>query len=135
MQYLLLNSVGSVLGSSKANFLEPLWAKFRERSFHALERIRASRRPGFYALRMSEKRRVTLEPKRRFGYAALGVMERRLKGHDFFVGDRYSIAGNALRGYTYVAYESDFDLGRFPAVRAWLQRVAAQAVRNPLRQS
>ena len=79
----------------------PLKAKFRERSFHALERLRASRRPGFYALRMTEKRRVMLEPKRRLGYAALGVMERRLKGHDFFVGDRYSIAGNALHGYTH----------------------------------
>ena len=44
---------------------------------------------------MTEKRRVTLEPKRRLGYAALGVMEGTLKGHDFFVGDRYSIAGIA----------------------------------------
>jgi glutathione S-transferase len=50
---------------------------------------------------MTEKRRVTLEPKRRLGYAALGIMERRFKGHDFFVGDRYSIAGNALHGYTH----------------------------------
>jgi glutathione S-transferase len=89
------------LGQDHANFAEPDKAKFRERSFHALERVRASRRPGFYALRMTEKRRVTLEPKRRLGYAALGIMERRFKGHDFFVGDRYSIAGNALHGYTH----------------------------------
>ncbi len=78
---------------------------------------------------------MTLEPKRRLGYAALGVMEGRLKGHNLFVGDRYSIAGIALHAYTHVAHESGFDLGRFPAVRAWLQRVATQAAHNPLTQS
>ena len=78
---------------------------------------------------------MLLEPKRRLGYAALGVVEGHLKDHDFLLGDRYSIAGIALHAYTHVAHESGFDLGRFPAVRAWLQRVAAQAVHNPLTQS
>jgi glutathione S-transferase len=55
---------------------------------------------------------MTLEPKRRLGYAGLGVMGGRLKGHDFFLGDRYSIAGIALHAYTQVAHESGFDLGR-----------------------
>jgi glutathione S-transferase len=85
---------------------------FGEHSFRALGWIGANRRPGFYALRMTEERRVTLEPKRRLGYAALGVMEGRLKGHNFFVGDHYSIAGIALHAYTHVAHESGFDLGR-----------------------
>jgi glutathione S-transferase len=84
-------------------------------------------------LPMTEERRVTLEPKRRLGYAALGVMEGRLKDHDFFVGD-YSIADIALYAYTHVAHEGGFDLGRFPAVRAWLQRVAAQPGHIPLTQ-
>ncbi len=83
---------------------------------------------------MTEERRVTLEPKRRLGYAALGVMEGRLKDHDFFVGDRYSIADITLYAYTHVAHEGGFDLGRFPAVHAWLQRVAAQLGHIPLTQ-
>ncbi len=88
---------------------------------------------------MTEERRVTLEPKRRLGYAALGVMEGHLKeghlkDHDFFLGDRYSIADIALYAYTHVAHEGGFDLGRFPAARAWLQRVAAQPGHIPLTQ-
>jgi glutathione S-transferase len=58
------------------------------------------------------------------GYAALGVMERHLASHRFFVGDRYGIADIALYGYTHVAGEGDFNLDNFPQVNAWLARVA-----------
>ena len=44
----------------------------------------------------------------------------------FFVGDGYTIADIALYAYTHVAHEGGFDLAPFPAVRAWLARVAAQ---------
>ncbi len=77
---------------------------------------------------------MTLEPKRRLGYAALGVMEGHLRQNDFFVGGRYTIADIALYAYTHVAHEGGFDLGRFPAVRARLQRVAAQPGHIPLTQ-
>jgi len=77
---------------------------------------------------------MTLEPKRRLGYAALEVMEGHLRQNDFFVGGRYTIADIALYAYTHVAHEGDFDLGRFPAVRAWLQRVAAQPGHIPITQ-
>ena len=60
------------------------------------------------------------------GYQGLGVMEKHLEAHRFFVDDRYSIADIALYAYTHVAHESDFDLTAFPAVRAWLKRVAAE---------
>ena len=83
---------------------------------------------------MTEERRVTLEPKRRLGYAALGVMEGHLRQNDFFVSGRYTIADIALYAYTHVAHEGDFDLGRFPAVRAWLQRVVAQPDHTPITQ-
>jgi glutathione S-transferase len=49
-----------------------------------------------------------------------------LRGRAFFVGDSYSIADIALYAYTHVAAEGGFDLGPFPAVRAWLGRVAAE---------
>ena len=58
------------------------------------------------------------------GHAALAVMEQRLRDHAFFVAERYSIADISLYAYTHVAEEGGFSLARFPAVRAWLARVA-----------
>ena len=83
-------------------------------------------------LPMTEERRVMLEPKRKLGYAALGVMEGHLKDREFFVGDRYSIADIALYAYTHVADEGGFDLGSFPSINAWLERVAAQPGHVPI---
>jgi glutathione S-transferase len=60
------------------------------------------------------------------GYQALGVMEQHVGKHDFFVAGRYTIADIALYAYTHVAHESDFDLTGFPALRAWIKRVAAE---------
>ncbi len=60
------------------------------------------------------------------GYQALSVMEQHLATHRFFAADRYTIADIALYAYTHVAHESDFDLTAFPAIRAWLKRVADQ---------
>jgi len=50
-------------------------------------------------------------------------MEHHLKKHAFFVGNQYSIADIALYGYTHVAHEGDFDLSRYPPIRAWIARV------------
>jgi glutathione S-transferase len=60
------------------------------------------------------------------GYAALGVMEKHLASRKFFVADRYSIADIALYAYSHVAHLCDFELASFPAVRAWVARVAAE---------
>ncbi len=60
------------------------------------------------------------------GNAALAVMESHLLGHDWFAGSRYSIADIALYGYTHSAAEGGFELSRYPAVSAWLTRVAAE---------
>jgi glutathione S-transferase len=59
------------------------------------------------------------------GYAALDAMERHLEGREFLV-DGYSIADIALYAYTHVAHEGTFDLSPYPAIRSWLDRVAAQ---------
>src|SRR5215216_5446334 len=69
-----------------------------------------------HRVEMTDERRATLEPKRRLGYDALGVLEGHLASSDFFVADRYSIADIALYAYTHVADEGGFDLDRFPAV-------------------
>ena len=60
------------------------------------------------------------------GYRALDAMESHLRGREYLVGDRCSIADIALYAYTHVADEGGFDLGRYAAIRAWLDRVAAQ---------
>jgi glutathione S-transferase len=83
-------------------------------------------------LPMTEERRVMLEPKRKLGYAALGVMEGHLNDREFFVADRYSIADMALYAYTHVAHEGGFDLGSFPSINAWLERVEAQPGHVPI---
>ena len=64
--------------------------------------------------------------KREPGYAALGVMEQHLQERDFFASDRYTIADIALFAYTHVADAGGFDLGNFPAIQHWLERVKAQ---------
>ena len=75
---------------------------------------------------LTPERRAAIEQKRPLGYAALDVMERHLASRRFFVGARYSIADIALYAYTHVADEGGFDLGAYPAVRAWLERVRAE---------
>jgi glutathione S-transferase len=67
-----------------------------------------------------------IEAKRQAGYVTLDAMERHLEAHEFFVGGRYSIADIALYGYTHVAHEGGFEMERYPAIGAWLARVAAQ---------
>jgi glutathione S-transferase len=73
-----------------------------------------------------ELQRHALEDWMEKGYQALGVMEKHLERHRFFVDDRYSIADIALYAYSHCAHESGFDLTAFPAMRAWLKRVAAE---------
>ena len=68
------------------------------------------------------------------GRAALQVMEAHLSREPFFVSRRYSIADIALYAYTHVAPEGGIDLQPYPAVRAWLERVAAQPRHVPLEQ-
>ncbi|HUA05426.1 MAG TPA: glutathione S-transferase family protein [Solirubrobacteraceae bacterium] len=66
------------------------------------------------------------EAKRRGGTAALKAMEGHLAQRDYLVADRYTIADIGLYAYTHVAPEGGFDLDLYPAIRAWLDRVAAQ---------
>ncbi|URD48779.1 glutathione S-transferase family protein [Chroococcidiopsis sp. CCNUC1] len=82
----------------------------------------------------ADEYREAIEQKRQAGYAALGVMEQHLTQQKFFVGDRYSIADIGLFAYTHVADEGGFDLSRFPAIQAWIERVKAQPNYIPITQ-
>jgi glutathione S-transferase len=67
-----------------------------------------------------------LDAKQDAGRKALDAMERHLTGRSFLVGERYSIADISLYAYTHVAGEGGLNLDGFPAIQAWLGRVATQ---------
>jgi glutathione S-transferase len=60
------------------------------------------------------------------GNQALAVMEQHLQKEPFFAAGRYTVADIALYAYTHSAADGGFDLARYPAVRAWLDRVQSQ---------
>jgi len=78
-----------------------------------------------HGVEMTPWRQEALVQKRAAGYAALAVMEGHLANRRYFVDDAYTIADIALYAYTHVAHEGGFDLAAYPAVRGWLDRVAA----------
>jgi glutathione S-transferase len=66
------------------------------------------------------------------GYSALDAMERHLASRAFLVGVRYTLADISLYAYTHVAHEGGFDLDGYEAIRAWIERVAAQPGHVPI---
>ncbi len=75
---------------------------------------------------LSDSQRALIPAKREAGEAALKLMDEHLARRSWFVGDRLSLADIALYAYTHVAGDGGFDLARYPAVTAWLDRVAAK---------
>jgi glutathione S-transferase len=67
-----------------------------------------------------------LEARRASGLEALKAMNRHLRERDYFVGEGFTIADIALYAYTHVAPDAGFDLEPLPAVRAWIDRIAAE---------
>lgn len=66
------------------------------------------------------------------GNTALALMNGHLEKTPFLVGSRCTVADIALYAYTHVADEGGFDLAPYPAVRAWLTRVAEQPGHVPM---
>lgn len=72
------------------------------------------------------------ESKMKGGERALRRLERGLDGRDYLVGDSLTLADIALYGYTHCAEEGGFSLEPYPAVRAWLRRVASEPGHVPI---
>lgn len=87
-----------------------------------------------HGFEMTPERKAMLAVKKKGGLDALLVMERYLASRPFFVAGRYTIADIALYAYTHVAEEGGFTLAPYPAIRAWLERVAAQPNHIPITQ-
>ena len=80
----------------------------------------------------AERHAATIETRTVAGYKALDAMEGHLDGKPYLVGDALTLADVALYAYTHVADEGGFDLERYPAIRRWLGRVAAQPGHVPI---
>jgi glutathione S-transferase len=66
------------------------------------------------------------------GNRALGVMQVQLARTPFIAGPSITVADIALFAYTHDAEYAGFDLGPYPAVAAWLDRVRADRGHVPL---
>ncbi len=83
-------------------------------------------------LGLPEARQRDYEAKQAGGHKALAVMDKHLETRPYFVNDALTIADVSLYAYTHVAHEGGFDLSGYPAVRAWLNRVAEHPRHVPM---
>jgi glutathione S-transferase len=74
----------------------------------------------------------TLAERQRVGYVAFDAMESHLAGDDYLAAGRYTLADIALYAYTHVADEGGFDMSGYPAIGAWIDRVASQPGHVPI---
>ena len=72
-------------------------------------------------------RRAELSKLRERGYQALAVMEKHLAANQWFSATGYGIADISLFAYTHCAADGGFDMGAYPAIRAWIDRVCEQS--------
>ena len=66
------------------------------------------------------------------GNAALEKLEQWLAPRTWLVGEGYTLADLAVSCYVSLADQGGYDMARYPAIRAWLGRVAAQPGWVPL---
>jgi glutathione S-transferase len=76
-----------------------------------------------------EERREELTKR---GESVLEKMEHHLDGRDWLVGSQMTLADIALYVYTHAAEEGGFSLDRYPAIKRWLARVAAEPGHVPI---
>jgi glutathione S-transferase len=60
------------------------------------------------------------------GVEVLALLEHHLRDRAHLVDDAFTIADVALYGYTHVAHEAGLPMDDFPAIAAWLARIAAR---------
>jgi glutathione S-transferase len=72
-----------------------------------------------------ERFAAELPVKQAGGYRALDAMERHLDNRAYLVGDSPTLADISLYAYTHVADEAGLDMSGYPAIGAWLDKIAA----------
>jgi len=106
------------------------WLSFEQYSHEPSIAVRRSIlvAPERAAQRTPERLQTLLES----GNRALAVMEQRLASADWLAGDAYSVADIALYAYTHVADEGGYNLGAYPGIGRWIERVKSQPGHVPL---
>ncbi|WP_353960409.1 glutathione binding-like protein [Halomonas maura] len=74
---------------------------------------------------MPEEKADEYASKQAGGHKALHVMEQQLRRTPYIAGENFTTADISLYAYTHVAHEGGFELEAYPAIRAWLDRVAS----------
>lgn len=78
-------------------------------------------------LGLPEEKKEEYASKQAGGHKALQVMEKQLSMTPYLAAERITTADISLYAYTHVAHEGGFELSGYPAVKAWLDRVASHA--------
>lgn len=102
-------------------------------TFEQADLLRALQLPRVYHLRgQAEQMATKIADIHESTYPALAKLEAWLADHEWLAADRYTIADINMFGYVSMAHEGKYDMSRFPAIGAWLDRVRAQPGWIPL---
>ncbi|MFT5879864.1 MAG: glutathione S-transferase [Moritella sp.] len=77
-------------------------------------------------LGLPDERRAEYDSTQAGGHKALSVMESQLTRTPYLTGEQLTTADIALYAYTHVADEGGFDLSTYPAIGAWMDRIASE---------
>ena len=83
-------------------------------------------------LGLPAERQEEFASKQAGGHKALAIMDAQLSRTPYLAGEGLTIADISLYAYTHVAEDGGFVLSRYPAVTAWLARVAEQPGHAPM---
>ncbi len=73
-----------------------------------------------------DRNAALVEGKRETGHRALAALQRGLAEKPFVAGEAFTIADIAVYAYSHRAEDCGFALSAYPAVKAWVDRVAAE---------
>jgi glutathione S-transferase len=74
-------------------------------------------------LGLPKEREAEYLSKQEGGHKALQIMEQQLQLTPYLVGSRVTTADICLYGYTHVAEEGGFELGKYQAITGWIDRI------------
>ena len=75
---------------------------------------------------LTDQQRMQMPAKRKAGNEALKLMDEHLTGREWLVAGQMSLADIVLFAYTHTAHEADFNMGQYPRVQQWIDRIKGQ---------
>jgi glutathione S-transferase len=102
--------------------------------FEQAEAVKPLAAPRFWiaVARRPEEKAAEIAEWHAAGNKVLGILDARLAAREFLATDRCTIADIANFPYVAMSPEGGFDLGRYPNVLAWVERVRRQPGHVPL---